>query len=528
MTMGSTAPHSFNNLNTISERKQMDHSSQSASLLSLGRLDLSASHESDALPSIVIRKLPRTAHIDVVRTMLLFSKDLSYVSLTDSDLPEDKGHMTAVARFMSLAGANEAREKLDGKTMGDSLPLVVELHGGAATAGAGRRNTVDGLGMRHGASSSSSIASSNGVRQSSRFNGTFQSLEKLSPPSGMDSLPAPESNNASIQNLFSPQSPLTNSNVSKSIINNDPDDETGKLLSDAVAFSKGSDAHQSSMSRRMGVPQMPISRFAGLSLSTNNSGQGLTSPSMNGMLSPRSLGPSQSPNPAMSPNTMQPLPGLGPSPSYPMQPQHYHRPNYPPVNPADQNPPCNTLYVGNLPMDTSEDELKAIFSKQRGYKRLCFRTKANGPMCFVEFEDTSFATKALNELYGQPLHNSVKGGIRLSFSKNPLGVRSGQNTNNHNNMNPHGPIGTSNSSIGPGGFTTATGPPPGLSAPPGFSAPPMSGNQGLGLYNSGPFGMGGTGFGGSMRQPLANGVPSSMAGGGYPGMGGDYGNYMGR
>src|SRR5271170_7250071 len=79
-------------------------------------------------------------------------------------------------------------------------------------------------------------------------------------------------------------------------------------------------------------------------------------------------------------------------------------------NPADQNPPCNTLYVGNLPMDTSEEELKALFQKQRGYKRLCFRTKSNGPMCFVEFEDTSFATKALNELYGHPLHNSVKGG----------------------------------------------------------------------------------------------------------------------
>lgn len=69
--------------------------------------------------------------------------------------------------------------------------------------------------------------------------------------------------------------------------------------------------------------------------------------------------------------------------------------NFPPRNPADYNPPCNTLYVGNLPIDTSEDELKSLFSKQRGYKRLCFRTKQNGPMCFVEFEDVSFATKAL-------------------------------------------------------------------------------------------------------------------------------------
>ena len=100
------------------------------------------------------------------------------------------------------------------------------------------------------------------------------------------------------------------------------------------------------------------------------------------------------------------------------------RPQYPPVNPADKNPACNTLYVGNLPPNTHEDELKAIFSSQRGYRRLCFSTKHNGPMCFVEFDDVGFATKALHDLYGRPLHNSVKGGMRLSFSKNPLGVRS--------------------------------------------------------------------------------------------------------
>ncbi|KAF9919725.1 hypothetical protein FBU30_010616 [Linnemannia zychae] len=94
-----------------------------------------------------------------------------------------------------------------------------------------------------------------------------------------------------------------------------------------------------------------------------------------------------------------------------------------PVNPGDQNPPCNTLYVGNLPMNTSEDELRTLFARCVGYRRLCFRTKSNGPMCFVEFENVECATQALNELYGNPLSNSVKGGIRLSFSKNPLGVR---------------------------------------------------------------------------------------------------------
>lgn len=92
-------------------------------------------------------------------------------------------------------------------------------------------------------------------------------------------------------------------------------------------------------------------------------------------------------------------------------------------NPADQNPPCNTLYVGNLPPNTSEDELRKLFSNRKGYRRMCFRTKSQGPMCFVEFEDITYASQALNELQGYALTNSVKGGIRLSYSKNPLFIK---------------------------------------------------------------------------------------------------------
>lgn len=112
----------------------------------------------------------------------------------------------------------------------------------------------------------------------------------------------------------------------------------------------------------------------------------------------------------------------------------------PPANPADQNPPCNTLYVGNLPPDAIEAELRTLFSPQKGFRRLLFRTKNSlllgsglglshnhGPMCFVEFEDVAHATRALAELYGRalprPNGGNSKGGIRLSFSKNPLGVR---------------------------------------------------------------------------------------------------------
>jgi RNA recognition motif-containing protein len=532
------APHGFN-LSPISERKPLD--------LSFGKLEQAVSNPDKEPPSILIRKLPRTYNIENLRAMLLFAKDMIDVHFVEPDFPEDAGYHYAVARFMTLAGAHEAKERLHSKEIAN-VKLKVELIPSATTYPVGRRSTVDGNTMRHSSASTTSISPSNAnpnpPRQSSRFNGTFENMQKLSPSSGSlgsDTFPAPESN-THIQSLFSPQSPLVNSVASsKSIINDDPNDETGKLLNDPVAFAKSGESAQATTSRRTTNNQIPVSRFAGLSLSTTTgSNPNLGSQSLTAF--PRASAPIQSPGSAISQGTI-PLPGLGPggmapNANYQMTSQHYHRHNYPPINPADQNPPCNTLYVGNLPMDTSEDELKAIFSKQRGYKRLCFRTKQNGPMCFVEFEDISFATKALNELYGQPLHNSVKGGIRLSFSKNPLGVRNGQSNSNavQSNMNPHTALPGLGGTVGaPLGFTTATGPPPGLSAPPGLSPPmgvnasSMNGNSGFGIYNNGGFGMGGNGFGNSIRQPLANGMATSMGGGGgFSNMGGDFASYMGR
>ena len=125
----------------------------------------------------------------------------------------------------------------------------------------------------------------------------------------------------------------------------------------------------------------------------------------------------------------------------------------PPANPADQNPPCNTLYVGNLPPDATEQELRQLFSGQEGFRRLSFRNKngngnGHGPMCFVEFEDISYATRALAELYGRKLPRTTsnnKGGIRLSFSKNPLGVRGPNSKRNGNsNSNPNNSNNTNN------------------------------------------------------------------------------------
>ncbi|KAF2113946.1 hypothetical protein BDV96DRAFT_647439 [Lophiotrema nucula] len=528
-----SAAHSYNLPAPIGERRPMEKNG--LSLLN-SYSEAEPIPESKGTSAIFLRKLPSNSDRDAVRNILLFAKDLIDCEIVPmSKYSDEKGFVSAIARFKTLDGAKEARDLLNGKrNASNDATLVVELIQDALPGAIGsRRNTVDSASVRQG-----SISTGNGLsgvttngRQSSRYNGTFQSMEKMSPPNGTPGLGNGE---FPVQNLFSPTSPVNTSfshrNLGKSVINDEADDDEG-LLKESIGFGAGPTA---TISRRTTNPSIPVSRFSTLSLNTNGV-NGMSSPPIQNYASPRSAATMQSPGTAlsaMSPHTMPAsLNNLGPNASYQQYTQHFSRHNYPPVNPADQNPPCNTLYVGNLPVDTSEDELKAIFSKQRGYKRLCFRTKQNGPMCFVEFEDVSFATKALNDLYGQPLHNSVKGGIRLSFSKNPLGVRTGQATN----MGPASAITPTSAlpgfggSVGaPPGFSTATGPPPGLTAPPGLSTPVhTNSSSGFGMYSNGGFGMGANDMASPLRtQPMAAGLATSVSGNGFGAVNGGYSAYM--
>ncbi|PBP16878.1 RNA recognition domain-containing protein [Diplocarpon rosae] len=421
--------------------------------------------------AIQIRRLPLNTTEDTLRLMVVWSKDFTEAEVVSPDGAEDPGFRSAILRFKSHAGALEAKNMLDGKpNVANDAQMIVEIFHGSPTASS-RRYTVDNTSVPGPSSSTSSTASSGGPppRQSSRFNGTFQTPQRVSPTINSafasTDLANPEKS-THYQSLFSPQSPIGNHLnertriTGKSLINKDStdDDETGELLKDPVGYAENGSAQ----GRRQTLPHLPMSRMAGLSLQTTAAGPAVMSTAF---VTPAAHAISAHNNP-MSPT----LPSGGPPVNYQLGSQHYQRHNFPPVNPADQNPPCNTLYVGNLPIDTSEDELKAMFSKQRGYKRLCFRTKQNGPMCFVEFEDVSFATKALHELYGHPLHNSIKGGIRLSFSKNPLGVRSGQGMASPGPPSGPGAMQGMNGPMlgGPAPFSTASGPPPGLAAPPGL------------------------------------------------------------
>lgn len=533
-----SSSYSRSSVSPINERRPAD---KTGSMLPFSKLEPSRSNpETESFPTIFIRKLPRSTNPETLRSMLLFAKDLIDVDFVPSEYSEDQHHISAIARFRTPGGAHEAQDRLNGKAnaAGDASMVVEILQQAYTGSFGGRRRTVDHTAMAATNNSGLSMPASNGNRQTSRYGGTFQSLEKLSPPSAAEPFLPND-----VKGIFSPRSPLGHDyapqkNIytsSKAMINEDAEDETGKIIANPVEYAKNGESNQMSTSRRATNPAIPpVSAFSNLSLNTKGATPNMTQ-QMNSFNSTRNMAAMQamqSPASAISPHTQVTTPsGMsghsnmnGTQNNWPnINPYTNQRhPNYPPVNPADQNPPCNTLYVGNLPLDTSEDELKAMFSKQRGYKRLCFRTKQNGPMCFVEFEDVSFATKALNELYGQPLHNSVKGGIRLSFSKNPLGVRTGQ-TGANGGLPGQGGMGMGNIPAPPG-FSNANGPPPGLSAPPGLANPMATGNN----ISASEFNGWGNPMGGGFTQPMRAQSISSGSGGasGFPGMGGEYGYGM--
>ena len=299
--------------------------------------------------SILLRKLPSNSDREAVRNILLFAKDLIDCELIPQPRhADDKGFASAIAHFQTFEGAKEARDLLNGKRNAtNDATLVVELMHEAPPPGAvgSRRNTLDSIPARQASVVSTMSTSTTNGRQSSRYNGTFQNMEKMSPPNGTPGLGNGE---FPVNNLFSPTSPVNTSfasrNLGKSVINDEADDDDG-LLNESIGYATGGPQAQSSMQRRATNPNsstIPVQRFGSLSLNTNGAA-GVKSPPMSNYASPRSGSNMQSPGPslsAMSPHSIPSALSSGPSTGYQQYSQHFARPTYPPVNPADQNPPC--------------------------------------------------------------------------------------------------------------------------------------------------------------------------------------------
>uniref|UniRef100_A0A0C9SA94 TSA: Wollemia nobilis Ref_Wollemi_Transcript_4376_1943 transcribed RNA sequence n=1 Tax=Wollemia nobilis TaxID=56998 RepID=A0A0C9SA94_9CONI len=94
---------------------------------------------------------------------------------------------------------------------------------------------------------------------------------------------------------------------------------------------------------------------------------------------------------------------------------------YAPVQNMKDNPPCNTLFIGNLGENTSEAELRGLFSGQPGFKQMKVLRQGRSTVCFIEFEDLNSALAVHNNLQGAVLTSSDRGGMRIQYSKNPYG-----------------------------------------------------------------------------------------------------------
>eukprot|EP00850_Spirogloea_muscicola_P018230 SM000165S02191 [mRNA] locus=s165:73145:75570:- [translate_table: standard] len=58
---------------------------------------------------------------------------------------------------------------------------------------------------------------------------------------------------------------------------------------------------------------------------------------------------------------------------------------YAPVQNTKDNPPCNTLFIGNLGESTNEAEIRGLFENQPSFRQMKILRQHNGPICFVEF-----------------------------------------------------------------------------------------------------------------------------------------------
>ncbi|XP_020264744.1 cell wall integrity protein scw1 isoform X2 [Asparagus officinalis] len=99
---------------------------------------------------------------------------------------------------------------------------------------------------------------------------------------------------------------------------------------------------------------------------------------------------------------------------------------YAPVQNSKDNPPCNTLFIGNLGENTNEEELRGLFSVQPGYKQMKVLRQERNTVCFIEFDDVNSAIAVHQNVQGAVLPSSGRGGIRIQFSKNPFGQKKNQ------------------------------------------------------------------------------------------------------
>ncbi|XP_024030879.1 cell wall integrity protein scw1 isoform X2 [Morus notabilis] len=125
-----------------------------------------------------------------------------------------------------------------------------------------------------------------------------------------------------------------------------------------------------------------------------------------------------------------PPPPYDPYGGYPVPPMPMPGPapvpapsSYVPVQNTKDNPPCNTLFIGNLGENINEEELRGLFSVQPGFKQMKILRQERHTVCFIEFEDVNSASNVHHSLQGAVIPSSGSVGMRIQYSKNPFGKR---------------------------------------------------------------------------------------------------------
>ncbi|KAE8664538.1 hypothetical protein F3Y22_tig00112759pilonHSYRG00020 [Hibiscus syriacus] len=131
---------------------------------------------------------------------------------------------------------------------------------------------------------------------------------------------------------------------------------------------------------------------------------------------------------------LAPTPPYDPYGGYPVPPVPMPTPtpapapsSYVPVQNTKDNPPCNTLFIGNLGENINEEELRGLFSAQPGFKQMKILRQERHTVCFSNLQDLNSASNVHHSLQGAVIPSSGSVGMRIQYSKNPFGRRKDSN-----------------------------------------------------------------------------------------------------
>ncbi|KAF8096602.1 hypothetical protein N665_0305s0024 [Sinapis alba] len=82
--------------------------------------------------------------------------------------------------------------------------------------------------------------------------------------------------------------------------------------------------------------------------------------------------------------------------------------------------PCSTLFIANLGPNCTEDELKQLLSRYPGFSILKIRARGGMPVAFADFEEIELATYAMNDLQGNLLSSSDRGGMHIEYARSKM------------------------------------------------------------------------------------------------------------